>query len=217
MGSNTVTKEQTAWLFSDAGWETEIVQSARHAFYMSEEERRVLVELNKVRSHPARYAREVIQPLFKSYDGKLLKLPGWRTVLTREGVAPARELFDHLNQMDPVPPVVPAEGMCYAAIDHVEEQMETAKVGHIGADESTPGDRIGRYGDVNGWGEAIAYGNHDGGLILLQLLIDDGVDDRGQRNTLLDPQFRVMGVAIGPHPVFGRMCDILVAGTFTGE
>ena len=54
-------------------------------------------------------------------------------------------------------------------------------------------------------------------MFLLQLLIDDGVEDRGHRRALLDPRFRVVGVATGSHSVFLRMCDIVLADWFKGE
>ena len=49
---------------------------------------------------------------------------------------------------------------------------------------------------------------------MLTLLIDDGVANRGHRNRLLDPSFRVTGIACGDHKM-GAMCVITLAGDFT--
>jgi uncharacterized protein YkwD len=47
------------------------------------------------------------------------------------------------------------------------------------------------------------------------LLIDDGVADRGHRRNIYDASARVVGIACGPHPRYGTMCVIVQAGGFT--
>ena len=111
-------------------------------------------------------------------------------------------------------PLLPAEGMCLAATDLVEDQIGSKKVGHVGSDGSLPWQRIRRYGHAGVTSEAIAYGNSEGGLIVVQFLVDDGVEDRDHRKTLLDSTFRTIGVSMGPHDVFGSMCDIVLADYF---
>jgi uncharacterized protein YkwD len=54
--------------------------------------------------------------------------------------------------------------------------------------------------------ENIAYGENPAREVVLQLLIDDGVYDRGHRNNLLDPQWTVAGVACGPHRDYRQIC-----------
>ena len=49
---------------------------------------------------------------------------------------------------------------------------------------------------------------------MLTLLIDDGFASRGHRKRLLDPSFRVAGIACGDHKL-GSMCVITLAGGFT--
>ena len=48
---------------------------------------------------------------------------------------------------------------------------------------------------------------------MLILLIDDGFANRGHRKRLLDPSFRVAGIACGDHKL-GAMCVITLAGGF---
>ena len=63
-------------------------------------------------------------------------------------------------------------------------------------------------------GEAIAFGENPGEAVIAQLLIDDDVPNRGHRTLLLDPDYRVAGVACGPHPTFGQVCVIDLAADF---
>lgn len=198
----------------DEGWELDVVDTARDAPYLSSEAKEVVRELNKVRTDPPRYAEEVVKPLLAFYEGRHFRLPGRGTVLTREGAAAARELYEELVRTDPVGTVRAAEGLSAAAVDHVRDQGPEGSVGHIGRDGSTPAERVSLNGRSRLTGESIAYGPLYGRVFLLQLLVDDGVEDRGHRRALLDPRFRMVGVATGPHSVFQRMCDIVLSDHF---
>ena len=201
-------------LFSDVGWDLESLNTAGRSDYLNEEEKRVILELNKARTDPRRYAEEVIKPILGHYGGRLLKLPGRPTIQTLEGDKPAQELYDHLKQMAPRSPLWPAEGMCLAATDFIEDQVSLKSVWYDASDGRLPRHRIRRHGRAGVTGGAIAYGNSDGGLIVAQFLVNDGIEDREDRRTLLDSTFTAIGVAIGPHDVFGSVCDIVLADNF---
>jgi uncharacterized protein YkwD len=54
-------------------------------------------------------------------------------------------------------------------------------------------------------GEAISYGAA-GLQVVIDLIVDDGVPDRGHRHAILNPIYREVGIAIGPHRRYGTMC-----------
>ena len=98
---------------------------------------------------------------------------------------------------------------------YVKDQSKTGHTGHQGSDHSTMRDRIERYGT---WekriAENIAYGGNTAQQIVIYLLIDDGVRDRGHRKNFLNPDFNKVGVATGSHPGYGLMSVIDLAGGF---
>ena len=59
-------------------------------------------------------------------------------------------------------------------------------VGHTGSDGSDPFTRMKRVGAFNmGGGENCSYGMQTGKDVVLQLLIDDGVESRGHRKNIM--------------------------------
>jgi uncharacterized protein YkwD len=77
------------------------------------------------------------------------------------------------------------------------------------------GERLNRYGR---WrrvaGENNYYGAFTGVDMVRQLIIDDGVANRGHRVALFNPRFEVTGIACGPHPRFRVMCSINYAARY---
>jgi len=87
--------------------------------------------------------------------------------------------------------------------------------GHNGSDKSTPSLRMNFYGE---WevtvGENVAYSNHMGIHAIAQLIVDDGVPSRGHRANVYGDEYKVVGVAVGPHADFEKMCVMDFAGAF---
>ena len=145
----------------------------------------------------------------------MLYYPGDQPLLTKEGVNALYECVRDLKQQQPLPIIYPSEGLTLAARDHVNDQSKTGRTGHQGSDRSSMRDRIERYGK---WekriAENIAYGGKTAQQIVIYLLIDDGVRDRGHRKNFLNPDFRMAGVSTGSHPDYGLMSVMDFAGGF---
>ena len=170
--------------------------------------------MNFARTRPKEFAKH-LETLSKYYDGKLIKMPGEVPVMTREGVSAVKEAIRYLKSVEPVGQLRAARGLSLAAKDHLKDQSQSGETGHTGRDGSQPHDRIERHGKWRGLsGENIAYGDHNPRMIVMQLIIDDGVPDRGHRKNIFTSRFRVTGVAIGTHTVYRTMCVITYAGGF---
>ena len=191
------------------------VNTTSGALYLNHLEKRIVIEMNKVRSDPAGYARIHLSGLRRDFVGNRLILPGKIPLVTKEGVKAVDECFDFLIKQKPKPVLAPKKGLTLAAQDHVLDQGKTGDFGHTGSDKSTLGIRLSRYGD---WGvkcaENISYGIDEAGMIVSFLLIDDGVKFRTHRFNIMDGSFRFTGVAFGPHPKLRNVCVIVFAGDY---
>jgi uncharacterized protein YkwD len=173
----------------------------------------VIAELNRLRTDPPRFAAE-LEARLPHYRGNIYRRPGdeigTRTV---EGAAAVREAVRVLRATSPLPALRFSRGMSAGAADHVRDHGPHGGMGHTGRDGSTPAARVSRYGRWFGViTENIQYGRaanaHE---VVADLVIDDGVSDRGHRRNALDRRVRVAGVGCGPHATYGQMCVIVQA------
>ena len=194
------------------------LNTAANASYLSPLEKDLVYEINLFRSNPAAYAEKYIKPLTKSFKGKMMYYPNELPLKTEEGVKAVNECVASLKTAKPVQLVFPSQGLSKAARDHVKDQSRTGRIGHTGSDNSNFEKRIDRYGT---WGvsigENIAYGCSSARQVIIYLLIDDGVKDRGHRKNLLKGEFKMIGVASGKHPEYDYMHVMDFAGAFTDK
>jgi uncharacterized protein YkwD len=182
-------------------------------------EAEVFTELNRARTDPRGYAT-IIDGLLPLYNGTLLRRPGWSTTLrTQEGATATREAISALRAQAPVNPLTPSSALSAAARDLVRDQGATGGTGHVGSNGSTTASRIAAHGTWTvTYAENIDYGPVVGGRDVIEdLLIDDGVPDRGHRRNIFQLSARVVGIACGPHRVYGSVCVMVQTGGFTAK
>lgn len=181
-------------------WNLEQLDVARNETYLNDLEKDIILEVNKLRSNPPRYAELYIEKLKAFYNGKLRQYPDEkRGYKMKEGLPAVEACLEALRKAEPRSLLMPLEGLYQAARDHVTDQGKTGATGHDGSDGSTPGERVGRYLDCSRIGENISYGYNHARKIVIQLLLDDGVPSRGHRKNLLGRDYRFIGVACGKH------------------
>ena len=165
----------------------------------------IIAELNAARTDPAAYARKA-RALRALFNGDRIERPGEIDLVTREGPAAVDEAIAFLEGQTPLPALRDSPGLARAAAEHAGEQGRTGEVAHVGADGSSPGARMRRHGRWTATGEAIAYGPDRAEDVILQLIVDDGVPDRGHRRILFNPAYALVGAACAPHPVWRTVC-----------
>ncbi|MBX9576363.1 MAG: CAP domain-containing protein [Caulobacteraceae bacterium] len=164
----------------------------------------MLAELNAARTDPQAYAARV-RAFRGLFTGDRFQRPGEIAVVTQEGVAAVDEAIRFLATQPALPALGRSTPLDRAAVEHAAEQGRTGRVGHDGADGSSPHDRMRRHGRWRATAEAIAYGPTPEQAVM-QLIVDDGVPDRGHRTILFSPTYRLVGAACGPHPVWRTVC-----------
>jgi uncharacterized protein YkwD len=181
-------------------------------------EQEVLVELNAARTNPQAYASNV-SALLPAFDGNVLQMPGGARVRTYEGPAAVREAANALERQQKVQRLSLVAGLSSAARDLVVDQARTGSVGHQSGDGASPEMRINRYGVwQRTYSENIAYGTfYTGRDVVVNLIVDDNVSNRGHRRNIFDPNVAVVGIACERHPRFGSSCVIDQAGGFVAK
>lgn len=181
---------------------------------LSVSEKDLLNEINEMRAHPDQYVTylEGLKPFFKDKEYR----NGQIALLTQEGWGAVEDAIKFLSAAKPQPPLVLSQGLRLAATSHVKDQSATGATGHNGAGNTMIEDRVKPFGSWSGGiGENLSYGNESARDRILTWLIDDGFPSRGHRKRLLSPDYKVAGVSCGPHPEYGAMCVLTLAGGFT--
>lgn len=179
-------------------------------------ERQVLATLNAVRADPDAYAVD-LERYRAFYQGRILRLPdGGIPFRTQEGVAPLLLAIPFLHAQPHMAPLEQSGLLEEAARVHARYQSETGTTGHYERAGFGPGERVAALGGGVEVAEVITYGPRDPAEMIRQLVIDDGVPDRGHRRILFDPSLRYAGVACGPHRQYRTMCVIDLARVRNG-
>jgi len=155
----------------------------------------VIAEMNLARTNPQQYAQIVATQTAGSHGV--------------EGDKAFAEAIHFLSKARPLPALSSSPGMANGALSYVLSMGPIGGRGHKGPDGSQPWDRMARFGKwIGGAGEDIDYGVHDARAIVVRLIVDDGVRDRGHRKNIFNSNFHVAGAASGFHATYGSMCVI---------
>jgi uncharacterized protein YkwD len=177
-------------------------------------EKGVLAEMNRARTNPQAYSMSLRQWRQK-FQGKKARLAPGFFLQTKEGVSAVDEAIKVLEKTTPSGQLRMSQGLSQAARDHVLDQGKRGTIGHTGSNESSPFDRMSRYGR---WGktagENISYGANTAAAVVRDLIVDDGIPDRGHRANIFRPEYRLAGVACGKHKTYRVMCVISYAAAY---
>ena len=178
----------------------------------------VLAELHRFRGDPAGYT-SVLRTYRPRFEGKRLRGSdkGEIDILTNEGVVAVDEAIRDLRTVKtPRAKLTLSPLLARVAADHVADQTRSGGLGHYTRGRG-PGERMLARGGGRDVNEVITYGHHGPASVIHQLLIDDGVANRGHRIGLLRERHRYAGVACGTHKVHRTMCVILMSPTSDGR
>jgi uncharacterized protein YkwD len=163
----------------------------------------VLYELNLARTQPQAYARALEDAADRS-----------RASGAYDDPAAFDEAVRFLRRQPALPPLGADAALSDAALSHADYQGREGGFGHQGPGGETLGERLRRHGAFAMlMAEDISYGYANPREVVLQLIVDSGVPNRGHRGNIFNPAFREAGVACGPHRLYGAMCVVDFTGT----
>jgi uncharacterized protein YkwD len=163
----------------------------------------VLSELNLARTQPQAYARALEDAADRS-----------RASGAYDDPAAFDEAVHFLRRQPALPPLGADRTLADAALSHADYQGRQGGFGHQGPGGETLGERLRRHGAFAMlMAEDISYGYTSPREVVLQLIVDSGVPNRGHRGNIFNPAFREAGVACGPHRLYGAMCVVDFTGT----
>jgi uncharacterized protein YkwD len=163
----------------------------------------VLYELNLARTQPQTYAQALEDAADRS-----------RASGAYDDPAAYQEAVHFLRRQPALPPLDADRTLADAALSHASFQGREGGFGHQGPGGETLGERLRRHGAFAMlMAEDISYGYASPREVVLQLIVDSGVPNRGHRGNIFNPAFREAGVACGPHRLYGAMCVVDFTGT----
>lgn len=175
-------------------------------------DREVFELVNKVRQDPRGFIQS-LNKVLNQLDGEVIKREGKTNIRTNEGAKAVKEAIEYLNKADKAPPLVWSMELSKACKEHVSDVGPKGLMQHEGSNGTTVKERISNHGKIlNCYGENLAFHCDDAEEVLQQLIIDDGVHERGHRENIFNKEFKVFGCYSGPHRDFEQMCCMDFAG-----
>lgn len=166
-------------------------------------------EHNKIRRDPKSYIPKLNFWLTKFRENTLYLL-NENPLKTFEGKNSIEEAIAFLSRREPIPELTYNNELEKAAIDHVTDLGEKGMTGHDSSNGENLSDRIEKYCEWDGSiAESLDFGFSNAENIILNLLIDDGVKERYQRNNLFSTNFKYIGIGVGPHRDY-NICSCFV-------
>jgi uncharacterized protein YkwD len=162
-------------------------------------ERAVVQEMSDARVRPRAYAK-YLREMRGWFEGTLWKRPGRTPLRTEEGLAALDEAIAYLEAAKPVGPLRFNEGLAQAARLHAQDLGPRGGLEHVGSDGAHLSTRVNRLGTWQGTvAENIGTLEEDARQLVIQLLVDDGVPERGHRHNLFNPDLHQAGAGTAPH------------------
>lgn len=169
----------------------------------------LLICHNNLRKKPSSYIPK-LEEWLKRFKDNILELPGENPLRTFEGPKGVEDAIEFLKYQKPVQELKINELLSKAAFDHAMDIGQYGLTGHEGSRDSTLFERIEKYIEWDGaCAENLDFGFKKAENIILNLLIDDGCEERNQRKNLFNSIYKYVGIACNTHRDYG-FCTVVV-------
>lgn len=173
--------------------ELKAAQTCKGITFMNEEETAVILMMNLARLYPQKFRDQVAIPY-----AKFKKMNSGKYY---------QSLLRDLAKASPAKALQPDLVLYKEAKAHAHYTGEKGKTGHDGPRGKSFDTRMkGQLKSFHGVGENCQYGFIDALDIVMDLLIDEGIQGYGHRKNILNPDFSHAGVSIAPHKNYTYNC-----------
>ncbi|MEE3448101.1 MAG: CAP domain-containing protein [Bacteroidales bacterium] len=162
--------------------------TAKDATYLSQAEKDLILYCNLARLDGQTFANQYLSKMknsSNSYEQSLLK---------------------DLAGIKNLPMLKPNSRLAKAAKVHVDDIGPKGLTQHESSDGTATFTRVRKYYNGGYMGENISFGYSSAMDIVLQLLVDDGVESLGHRHNILNKSFIRIGISIGSHKQYRSCC-----------
>ena len=176
---------------------------------MSNFSQELLDEINFLRTNPRRYSKK-LSKYIDYFKDKILRLPGSNAgIQTEEGAEAYKEAAEDLIKEQRREPLIPSMGLCQISAKLLSEaQKDADNVGNVDVEKL-----IKKIGSLKGsLSRIFEFGGETPEQVVVNLVVSDGDPSRGQRESLLNPEVKKIGIAHGKHDDYGFV-TVLVATT----
>ena len=115
-------------------------------------------------------------------------------------------LRKELKTISNLPMLQPEANLCKSAKYHAEDMGKNGRTGHSSTNGQGFADRLYSYYDGGAIAENCSYGHKHALDIVMQLLIDQGVESLGHRRNILNRSYTAIGVCITTHTQYKYNC-----------
>lgn len=174
-------------------------KTAEQVNYLNQTEKDVIYYTNLIRLSPKKFERTILSKYLKENP--------------EYSRSYSKSLIKELKNTSPKPLLSPTKTLYKFAKHHAQTTGKRGKVGHRSirgkgfSKRSKP--LLKTYEIV---GENIHYGANDALEIVIDLLVDDGIKDKGHRENILFSEFIYCSVSLQPHKKYTYNCVIDFAG-----
>ena len=158
---------------------------------------------NEIRRNPFSYITK-LKEISNYFKDKIYHHPKEDAILTHEGIESIEEAMQYLKSLKQLGPLIHSEEISKACRDHVLDIGPKGMISHEGSDGKNITDRIEKYCEWDGIvAENLDFGFRIGENIVMNMIMDDGMNEKYQRKNIFNKDFKYIGVGAGPHKIYG--------------
>jgi len=128
--------------------------------------------------------------------------------MTTEGAPAFEEAAKVLDNLDSMDPLKYSSGLTHVAHDallDIQKLEDLDKLGELSIETYFE-----KHGEVIGhFAQAVDFGSSIPELVVINLLVDDGDKNRGNRANIINSKYKLIGVSTGSHSVYNN-CTVLM-------